>query len=294
MKILITGIAGTIGSGVSKCLLQQGHEVIGLYRKNKPEIAISDKFKLIQVDLSSTVPTLPQVDLVIHGAAHTHLILDSAADDYIAGNITSQRNILEAAKKSKLKSFIQLSTLSSYGEIKTPILTEETPLNSPALYGATKYVSELMCVEASKDISVVALRLPGVVGEGYFTPWIGQVLQKAVKNEPITIYNAEKPFNNIVDFEELARLCVHIGNAASPGYNLFNVGGSEPQKLIDVISDICAAVNSKSKVELKESGKASFSISIAKLEERLKFIPETTKRLVRRFVDVNLNNLVKM
>ena len=72
MKILITGIAGFMGSHLADSMLSQGHEVIGIdnlmggYETNVPQ-----KAKFIKEDLKNLkaiAPYFENVDVVIHSA----------------------------------------------------------------------------------------------------------------------------------------------------------------------------------------------------------------------------------
>ena len=65
-------------------------------------------------------------------------------------------------------------------------LHPNTPLLRPALYGCTKYLTELILAENAALFGVLNVRLPGIVAPGYLTPWIGQIVSKAMEGASAT------------------------------------------------------------------------------------------------------------
>lgn len=285
MRILVTGGGGFIGQGLVQSMAARGHDVVATYRSHKPErLAEDTNVACVQLDLADGLGAVPPVDAVIHAAAHTHLVPDSTADDYIRSNVQGTRNLVAWARKSGVRYLINLSTLSVYGELPAGELTEETPLYRPGLYGATKYLCELTVAEAAKDFGSVSIRLPGVVAPGYFTPWIGQVLRRALAGEEIVVYNADAPFNNIVDVEELGRFIAHALKTPSAGSEMINLAASDPLPIGELVGTIVAEAGSASRVSSGDARKPSFSIVTERVKRIFAFHPASTREMVRRYV----------
>ena len=115
------------------------NDVIAIYRNTKPRVQhVSSNIKLIRHDISQDIKGLEHVDIIIHAAAHTHLITHSTAFDYIQSNIMGTLSLANYAKVIRPRLFIYLSTLSAYGEILADEINEDTPLNKPEMYGLSK------------------------------------------------------------------------------------------------------------------------------------------------------------
>lgn len=289
MKFLITGSGGFIGGQVSEFLARDGHDIIAIYRKSMPpQHEYRAKVMAVKADLVNGLDEVGKADIIIHAAALTHLVLDSTAADYLNSNGIGMLRLVDYAKRVQPKLTIYFSTLSVHGEAETEELTENTPLYAPGLYGATKYMGELMFEEAG--LPAITLRLPGVVGAGHFSPWIGRVLTQALANEPIQIYNSASLFNNIVDTTELHRFVIHSINHGFGGFGLYNLAASDPMRLREVVDLILSLSGSSSKIIEHESTKHSFSISTEKIEQELGYKPTATEDMVRRYVIHNLQS----
>ncbi len=285
MKILVTGSGGLIGQSLTEALLADGHVVVAAYRTSPPALAASDRLRTVRLDLSRPVRGLEPVDVVIHAAAHTHLIPGSTAWDYVRSNVLGTLHLMEYARAVRPKAVICFSTMSVYGEVAVEELDEETALNRPELYGASKYLAELIAREAGGTFPALCVRLPGVVGRGYFTPWIGTLLRAAIRQEPLRIYNPDALFNNIVDLQEIRRFIAHLIGRGVRGCELVNLAASEPMRIREVAALIRSLTGSRAEIIVVDRAvKRSFVIRTARLRERLGFVPSTTQEILQRYV----------
>lgn len=290
MRILITGSGGLIGGSLAQAFLSDGHTIIATYRKTAPRVTeASGRLHAVQADLAESCDVLAPADVVVHAAAHTHLVPNSTARDYVRTNLLGTLNLVDYAKAVRPKLFIYLSTISVYGDVMAGELVEETPLHKPELYGATKYAAELMVREAGEVFPTLCVRLPGIVGRGYFTPWVGQMLQAAIRHEPIRIYNPDALFNNVIDLQELKRFIAHLIDHGVSDCGLVNLATDEPMRIREVMQLIISLTGSRSRVlVMGRAEKRSFSISTARLRDRLGFHPATTREIIHRYVLENL------
>lgn len=284
MKVLITGIGGFIGRELAKLFLEEGAEVIGLYRRSRPELP---GLTLVQGDLAEGLDGVPAADLVIHAAAQTHLMQGSVAADYIRNNLQGGLQLNDYLRRTAPGRVIYLSTLSVYGAVETTELIETTPLNQPGLYGLSKYMGEQLLAEVREVVPVTCLRLPGVVGRDYFEPWLGKVLARALKHEPITIYNGDGLFNNIVDPLELFRFIRHLDGIATPRFDQLNLAATEPLVVRAMIEGLLREVGSRSTVEERTSTQNPFTISIEKLARDYGFPSRSTRAMVEAYARCN-------
>lgn len=288
MRVLITGVGGFIGRSLAQRFLADGWDVLGLYRTTRPCLTEGPgRLRLVQVDLAEGMERVEGADLVIHAAAHTHLIKGSVAADYVRNNLVAGLNLNEYLRRTLPGRVVYLSTLSVYGEIDHSPLTEASPLNQPGFYGLSKYMGEEILREISAEVPVSCFRLPGVVGAGYFEPWLGKVLTKALRDEEIGIYNPEGLFNNIVDPTEIYRLILHLPGCGAPAFDRLNLAASEPLSVREVVASLLRVSGSASAVREMTHEKTPFLISIDKLVSDYGFIPRSTRSLVEDYAAVN-------
>lgn len=289
MKILVTGAGGLIGNWLVHDFAKAGHPVFALYRNTVPKVDewASKRVQLVRHDLAEPLDALPPVDAIIHAAAHTHLIPGSTARDYIRANVLGGLNLADYAIRVRPRVLVNLSTISLYGQVGQTLLNEEAPLWRPELYGASKYMAELALEERSGDFPSVSVRMPGVVGPNYFTPWIGKVLRCALRNDPISIYNPAAPFNNVLDLEEVARFASLLLERQHEGYEVVNLGASEPLTVRQTVELLIAEAGSNSTIIVRPPSGVSFYIDIAKVVMRYGYSPSPTRDIVTRYVRAN-------
>ncbi len=202
MKILVTGIAGAIGSHVAERLLDLGHQVVGIdaltsyYSPEIKRINVKDVKKkgaeiyfkdLARDNVSSLIKA---AEIVFHFAAQPGISAGTPFEDYLNNNIVATQKLLEATKDNKnLKAFIFISTSSVYGiRAKGSEKTEPKPTS---YYGVTKLAAEQLALSYYRDKSVpiVCLRLFSVYGERERPEKLFYKLTKAIlENKEFPLY----------------------------------------------------------------------------------------------------------
>lgn len=290
MKILLTGAGGFIGGGLLARLAHDGHELTAIYRTTPPP-ACPGRITGVRADLSRALPELGVHDAVIHAAAHTHLVPGSTVADYVAGNVVPAVNLAAYAAASGVSRFIFLSTLSVYGRVEEALLTEDAPIRGGEPYGVSKYLAEQALAESAGPYGLVCLRMPGVVGRGYFTPWIGRVTRQAAAGRDIVVYNPASPFNNILDLDEVHACVRHLLSRPLSGAVTVNLAASAPLPLAEVVRGILSRLGSSSRLVEKPAERASFCIDTTRCERLLCYTPESTADIVGRYLSSNLDLL---
>lgn len=149
MNILITGIAGFLGSHIAERLISRGHNVSGIdnliggYIENIPVGAEFHKFDL--ADLDAIKPIFKNIDIVVHAACTAYEGLSVFSPGLIIKNtsyITS--NTLSAAINANVKKFIYMSSMARYGTQDRIPFTEDMVPKPQDPYGIAKYSSELL------------------------------------------------------------------------------------------------------------------------------------------------------
>lgn len=176
-KILITGVAGFIGSNLAEAFVDKGYRVIGLdnfstgKQENIANLKDKPEFTFIEGDIRDRElldEIMPGVDVVLHQAALGSVprsIKDPVTS--IDVNITGATNVFFAAQKHKVNRVVYAASSSTYGDsIELP--KKENRIGKPlSPYAISKYVNE-MVAENFKQIyglNTVGLRYFNVFGK---------------------------------------------------------------------------------------------------------------------------------
>jgi UDP-glucose 4-epimerase len=173
MAVLITGGAGYIGSHMVHALVDKRQEVVVLddlstgFRGLVNERAIFVEGNAGDMALVAQLIAEHKIDAIIHFAGSI-VVPDSVVDplSYYANNTVVARNLIDAAVKAGVRSFIFSSTATVYaGESPEP-LSETLPTGPISPYGRSKLMTEWMLEDAGKayDLKYVVLRYFNVAG----------------------------------------------------------------------------------------------------------------------------------
>ena len=159
MRVLVTGGAGFIGSNfVEMALTDQFPEISNVLVLDKltyagkltnlSSAANSPNYEFVQgdiCDIELVNDLVSKVDAIINFAAESHV--DRSIEnslEFIRTNVLGTQVLLDAAKKHKLKKFIQVSTDEVYGSILEGSWDENEPLLPNSPYSASKASADLL------------------------------------------------------------------------------------------------------------------------------------------------------
>ena len=171
MKVLITGGTGFTGKALVKRLIDKGHQVVAMdYKEGIKTQEIRDWGAEVVIgsvtDRDVVDKTVKGVDVVHHLAA-AFRELDVPDTYYEDVNIQGTVNVLEAAKREKVKRFIYCSTCGVHGNVENPPAVETAPIKPADYYQRTKYAAEpLVLAEHSPDFSTLVVRPAAIYGPG--------------------------------------------------------------------------------------------------------------------------------
>lgn len=314
--VLITGVAGFIGSHLTEKLLANNYNVIGVDNFNDYyDVKLKqdrvhyfeklDNFQLFILDITNSEKILsifqdyrPEIVINLAAQAGVRYSIENP-DVYIESNIQGFYNILEACKKYPVKHLIYASSSSVYGNNQKVPFEETDSVDYPvSLYAATKKSNELMANTYSHlyNIPISGLRFFTVYGPmgrpdmAYFG-----FLDKFFKQEPIEIFNngdlkndLYRDFTYVEDIVEGITRLIDLPpeeNDHNSRHEIYNIGNNNPIKLMDFIITLekCLSKSLGRKIEfekryvkIKAGDVPATYASTKKLENIAKFKPKTS------------------
>lgn len=267
--IFVTGVAGFIGSNLSKKILKEFNvkKVIGLDNLNDyydvkikeyrlKELEDFDKFEFIKGNLAdkeliNKIFEENKPNIVVNLGAQAGVRYSiTHPDAYIESNIIGFYNILEACRNNPVEHLVYASSSSVYGSNKkVPYSTEDKVDNPVSLYAATKKSDELLAHAYSKlyNIPSTGLRFFTVYGPAgrpdmaYFG-----FTNKLLNGEKIKIFNygnCKRDFTYVDDIVEgITRVMQGAPEKKNgedglpiPPYAIYNIGNGHPENLLDFV-----------------------------------------------------------
>ena len=280
MRILVTGVAGYIGSHTCLELLTQGHEVVGADNLfNSSEEALNRVKELTGKDLAFYKVDLldkegldqmfdrEKIDAVIHFAG-LKAVGESVAKplEYYHNNITGTLNLCDSMRNHGVKKIIFSSSATVYGDPAFVPITEDCPkgkITNP--YGQTKSMLEQVLTDlhvADPEWNVILLRYfnpvgaheSGRIGEdpsgipNNLTPYITQVAVGKLKEVNVFGNDYDTPDGTGVrDYIHVMDLAVGHVKALKkfddqPDVYIYNLGTGRGYSVLEMIQAFSKAV----------------------------------------------------
>jgi nucleoside-diphosphate-sugar epimerase len=285
LHVVVTGAGGFVGGFVARWLAARGCEVTAVSRRPaEPALAIASRLTWREADLRSPESLPPRFEALIHCAAETPERCPEP-DNLYHRNMEVSRSVFDQAMAARAQSVVFLSSMSAYGAIAVPVVTEDLPPLDLDAYGRTKRDSEVLlqsCVERGRP-SALAIRLPGTVGKGSHDNFLSLALARVLKGEAVKGRNPESLFNNVVYVGDLAAfLGAWIANP-KPGYAVTNLAATDPLPMREVLAVLFACAGRKARFVFEEGGRKPFLISLERALS-LGYRPSTVKASIESFV----------
>jgi len=274
--ILVTGAAGFIGFHVCKRLLETGMQVIGhdnlnpyydprLKRARLEELSRYPRWHFHKGDLEDSAGVM---DFVRQGNGGPMVHLGAQAGvrwsidnphAYIQSNLLGFANILEAARRFRVRHLVYASSSSVYGaNERIPFDATDNVDHPVSLYAATKKSNELMAHAYAQlfGIPCTGLRFFTVYG-----PWgrpdmaYWKFTEAILEGKPLEVFaggTLERDFTYVDDIvESIARLIdcpatpdpLWDGSSPNPStsrapWRIYNIGNHTPVSVNDMLSTL--------------------------------------------------------
>jgi UDP-glucuronate 4-epimerase len=264
--ILLTGVAGFIGSCTGKLLLKQGYHVVGLDNMNDyydvrmkalrlKELQAHKSFTFYKCDIESA-SSLAKIfkkhkfSAVMNLAARAGVRYSMQNPQvYMTTNGMGTLNLLEMCRAYGVKKFVLASTSSLYAGQKMPF-KESLPVNTPiSPYAASKKAAEVMAYTYHYlyGIDVTVLRYFTVYGPAgrpdmsvfRFMKWIDE-------GKPLELFGDGSQSRDFTYVDDIAAGTVKA--LKKVGYRVVNLGGNSPHDINALIHLIEKALGKKANI----------------------------------------------
>ncbi|WP_045214930.1 dTDP-glucose 4,6-dehydratase [Desulfonatronovibrio magnus] len=258
MNILVTGGCGFIGTNFIYFMLHENSHVIvnldKLTYAGNPENLISveeryggknyffEKGDICDRETVQNILNKYDIDIIVNFAAESHADRSiSAPDQFIDSNIHGTYTLLEMARKSGIKKFVQISSDEVYGSLGSEgVFQENSALAPNSPYAASKASADLLCRSFYKsyNLPVSTIRCSNNYGPFQFPEkLVPLTFLRAREDRSVPVYGDGSNIRDWIYVSDNCRgiyLCIEKGR---PGA-VYNLGGDAEYKNLDVVKKI--------------------------------------------------------
>ncbi|MCE1166424.1 MAG: dTDP-glucose 4,6-dehydratase [Bacteroidetes bacterium] len=272
-NILVTGGAGFIGSNFVKYMLGRHDYLIVNYDKltyagnleNLTDIEKHKNYRFVKGDICDAAAvekalTDYNIDTIVNFAAESHVDRSILGPkEFIVTNVIGTQTLLEAARKTGIEKYLQVSTDEVYGSLPENrpdlLFTEKTPITTNSPYSASKASADLLvnAYHHTFKMPVLTTRCSNNYGPYQFPEkLIPLMIAKALDGEKLPVYGDGK---NVRDWLYVEDHCSAICEVLHKGRigEVYNIGGNNEWFNIDIV-----------KIILKILGKSEEQINYVK------------------------------
>lgn len=254
MKIIITGGLGFIGSRFVNLCNEKGHsiKIIDKHTYAADLKRINFNIGYFRKDICDvTEDDVKGYDYIVNFAAETHV--DNSISDgkpFIRSNVEGVFNLLEVARKTNIKKFIQISTDEVYGDILEGESDENHPINPSSYYSATKASADMLVKSAYRTYGLpyIITRTCNNYGPNqHEEKYIPKLVKCIEEGKEIPVYT---PGTQVREW-------IHVDDNCKAIYNLmisdkvneiYNIGSGERYTNLEIINKIAKGKDYKIKM----------------------------------------------
>lgn len=262
-KILVTGGAGNVGSGlVEKLIMNEDNFVVIVDNLSTGQISklpkdYEERWAFIKADVNnfleiSSIMVAHKFDYVFHFAAVVGVVRTQENPVKVLRDIDGIRNVLDLCKNTSVSRIYFSSSSEVYGEpVILPQHEHTTPLNSRVPYAVVKNVGESFCKSYFQEyhLSYTIFRFFNTYGPNQSTDFvIARFLAAALENQDITIYgdgSQTRTFTYIDDTIDTCLNCFYNNHIVN---DVINIGNDKLCTILELANMIILLTKSRSKI----------------------------------------------
>ena len=252
-KILVTGVAGFLGSHLAEKLSKLNHEIIGVdnmsggYKDNVPKNVKYYNFDCC--DLKKMTEITKGVEVVYHCAATAHEGLSVFAPFEISkNNFLASVSVFTAAVAQKIKRIIFCSSMARYGDQRTPFTENMNPKPIDP-YAISKVAAENVLInlcELNKIDWVIAVP-HNIIGprQKYDDPFrnvVSIMINRMLQKKAAIIYGDGEQKRCFSYIDDCINCLIPMLDQKNLNKQIINIGPDEEFVTINKIAEICSNV----------------------------------------------------
>jgi len=262
MKILLTGAAGFLGSHISKKLIDNDHEVIGLDDlstgsiKNIEQLINHPRYSFIEHDVR--IPYQAKVDAILNFACPASPVnYQKDPVRTIETNFLGMINLLHLANETGAR-IIQASTSEIYGDPTQSPQKESywgnvNPIGIRSCYDEGKRAAETLCFDYRRqyNLDTRVIRIfntygPNMaIGDGRV---VSNFIVQALRNEPINIYGDGKQTRSFCYASDLVEGIYKLLKLDKNPDTPINLGNPNEFTILELAKVVIEVTKSKSEI----------------------------------------------
>lgn len=276
MQVFLTGATGFVGKNVLKQLLAEGHTVCALIRDSGKASRLPDaRVEYIKGDVVSGIGIVEGIagcDAVIHLVG---IIVEQGTNTFDAVHHVGTRHVVEAAHKSGIKRFVQMSALGARAD-------------GVARYQTSKWQGEEVVRRSGIPFTILRPSLIFGPGDGFVTQMM-EMMSKAPLFRPVP--GNGKALYRPVFIGDVATCFVRALTSDDARNKTIALGGPEELSLNQLLDEIarCAGVR-KPAIHIP----LLLMFSIAAVAERLLAHPPVTMDQLRMLREGSTCDITEM
>lgn len=251
-KILITGVAGFIGSHVARRFLAGGYQVIGVDDLSVGKLAnvpLGIDFINGDIALAETIGQIPAgCETILHlaGQSSGEISFDDPVAD-LQKNTVSTLNLIRYGIANKAERIVYASSMSVYGSVPDEPISERQDPRPLSCYGVGKLASEGYLRVYKDQLPFVALRMFNVYGPGQDLSNLRQgmvsiYLAQALNNGRIEVKGSTNRFRDFVYIDDVVEAWWRSATYLSARNQVLNLGTGCKTTVSELLEKVCANV----------------------------------------------------
>jgi dTDP-glucose 4,6-dehydratase len=294
VRILVTGGAGFIGSnyvrrladgtlsGISRITVLDKLTYAGTLT-NLSEIS-KGSYEFIEGDICDAElvdKLVSENDLVVNFAAESHVDRSiNGAKDFVVTNVLGTQTLLDAVRKSDVRTYLQVSTDEVYGSIEDGSWPETDPLLPNSPYAASKASADLMCRSYFKThgMDIRVTRCSNNYGRNQFPEKVIPLfVTNLIDDKKVPVYGSGL---NVRDWLHVDDHCLGIHLVLTKGIagEIYNIGGGTELNNLELTEKILDTMGKgRESIEYVEDRKGHdlrYSVDITKISNELGYAPQ--------------------
>ena len=251
-NVLITGVAGFIGSHLATKFIKEGFDVVGVddlstgVRENIPK---GVNFIFGDLADSATVDLIPDhCSIVLHlaGQSSGEISFDNPIKD-LEKNTISTLNLIKYSINNRVDRFVYASSMSVYGSVEDAPIKESHFCNPLSCYGVGKYASEGYLRVYQDQLPFVSMRMFNVYGPGQDMSNLRQgmvsiYLSQALATGEIEVKGSTDRFRDFIFIDDVVEAWFRAATNSSAIGKTLNIATGEKTTVLMLLNRICKAV----------------------------------------------------